>query len=124
MLSHNIDAYFYIRQDESVYNVSDAEEAAIEDARMTLTQFAARMKELRRAAGLTQEQLAKQIGSTVRTISRLETGTQEPTWPAVIALADALGVDCRAFLAVPRRVSRPRRGRPPAEKSGRSRKAK
>src|SRR5262245_4628839 len=79
--------------------------------------FGARLKELREQAGLTQQELADRVETTVRTISRLETGVQEPTWTAVVALADALGVDCRAFLQEPACVPEPKRGRP--KKAGR-----
>lgn len=74
--------------------------------------FSGRLRELRLAAGLSQAKLATSIGTTVRTISRLETGAQEPTWPTVLALADALGVTCEAFTQEPARRYVARRGRP------------
>jgi transcriptional regulator with XRE-family HTH domain len=78
------------------------------------TGFAHRLKALREAAGLTQEQLAERTGLYKFSIAKLEQGVQEPSWPTVLALAKALGVDCRAFvpsgeMAEPRRG----RGRPP-----------
>ncbi|HEV2779742.1 MAG TPA: helix-turn-helix domain-containing protein [Actinophytocola sp.] len=54
-------------------------------------QFGALLRQLRRRAGMTQEQLAERSGIAVRTIRRLETG--EPTDPrigTVTRLADAL----------------------------------
>jgi transcriptional regulator with XRE-family HTH domain len=80
---------------------------------MDAKQFGARVKELRERAGLNQQGLAERIGMTVRTVSRLETGTQEATWPVVLALAEAFGVDCRAFQEPPAERHQPKRGRPP-----------
>jgi transcriptional regulator with XRE-family HTH domain len=97
--------------------------------------FAGRLKELRERSGLNQKQLAEMIGTTVRTISRLETGVQEATWPTAVALAKALGVSCEAFLQPP--AERPPAGpgrppkpsgekapEPPAKKAGRGRSKK
>jgi transcriptional regulator with XRE-family HTH domain len=63
--------------------------------------FAGCLKELRMQAGLTQQQLAEKAGVGQRTISHLEQGVQEPVWSTLLALADALGVDCTAFLEEP-----------------------
>jgi transcriptional regulator with XRE-family HTH domain len=60
--------------------------------------FALRLRSLRLAAGLTQKQLADKAGVGQRTISHLEQGVQEPVWPTALALAQALGVNCRAFV--------------------------
>jgi transcriptional regulator with XRE-family HTH domain len=80
---------------------------------MSVDWFAGRLRELREQAGLTQGQLAAHVGTTVRNISRLETGAQEPTWPTVVALAKVFGVSCEAFLQPPAAMPEPRRGRPP-----------
>jgi transcriptional regulator with XRE-family HTH domain len=85
---------------------------------MDSKQFGARVKELREAAGLSQKDLAEKIGKTVRTVSRLETGVQEATWPIVLDLARALGVDCRAFQEAPAVQQEPKRGRPAKPASG------
>lgn len=77
--------------------------------------FAGRLKELREQAGISQSDLAGKIGQTVRQVSRLETGAQKPSWETAIALAQALGVDCRAFLEKPAATSDPKRGRPRKE---------
>jgi len=74
--------------------------------------FGARLRELREGAGLTQQQLAEAIGSTVRNISRLETGAQEATWPTVLKLCQALGVECTAFTQPPADPEPSGRGRP------------
>src|SRR5262245_61375926 len=83
---------------------------------MKAANFAGRMKELREQAGLSQQQLADRLGTTVRNISRLETGVQEPTWPTVLALAEVFGVDCNAFTQEPAARPEPSRGRPPKAK--------
>jgi putative transcriptional regulator len=61
------------------------------------TGFAQRLKALREAAGLTQAQLAERAGLYSFSVAKLEQGVQEPTWPTVLALAKALGVNCLAF---------------------------
>jgi transcriptional regulator with XRE-family HTH domain len=75
--------------------------------------FAARLKELRERAELSQEQLAHKAGLKVGGIRDLEQGRNSPKWETVIALAKALGVSCEAFLeqATPRPPAGP--GRPP-----------
>jgi transcriptional regulator with XRE-family HTH domain len=79
---------------------------------MSAEWFAARLRELREQAGLTQRELAERADTTVRNISRLETGAQEATWPTVVALACVFGVSCDAFLQPPGILPEPRRGRP------------
>jgi transcriptional regulator with XRE-family HTH domain len=75
--------------------------------------FAARLKELRIAAGLTQQELAQRIGMSLRQVSRLETGENVPTWPTILSLASALGVTCQEFQQAPATLAEaPRRGRP------------
>jgi transcriptional regulator with XRE-family HTH domain len=59
--------------------------------------FGRRLKATREAKGLSQAQLAEAAGCHTFTISKLERGEQEPAWPLVLALAKALGVDCKAF---------------------------
>jgi transcriptional regulator with XRE-family HTH domain len=81
--------------------------------------FGLRMKELRLKHGLTQPELAEMTGTTVRTISRLETGVQTPTFPIVLSIAKALGTDCRAFAEAkpddPTQPEKPKMGRPRKE---------
>ena len=67
---------------------------------------------LRLAKGMSEAELAERIGKSVRNISRLETGVQEATWPTVVALAQALGVSCEAFLEEAAPLPEPQRGRP------------
>jgi transcriptional regulator with XRE-family HTH domain len=83
--------------------------------------FAGRLRELREAAGLTQEQLGRRAGMAWRTITHLEAGDRKPTWETVLALCRALGVECGAFATEPAARPEPRRGRPrkakPAEEA-------
>jgi transcriptional regulator with XRE-family HTH domain len=59
--------------------------------------FGARLRQLREAAGLTQEALAEQAGMHKFGIAKLERGEREPSWATVKTLAKALGVNCLAF---------------------------
>jgi transcriptional regulator with XRE-family HTH domain len=84
--------------------------------------FAARLKALRGAAGLTQEQLADAAGMHKLGIAKLEQGLREPTWATVQALAKALGVTCLDFMVPegetveyrPPQMGRPRKPPPAA----------
>jgi transcriptional regulator with XRE-family HTH domain len=76
--------------------------------------FGRRLRELRAAAGLTLARLAERSGLHPQAIVKLERAEREPAWSTVIALAEALGVGCQAFLEPP--AAEPpevRRGRPP-----------
>jgi transcriptional regulator with XRE-family HTH domain len=76
--------------------------------------FAGRLRELRTAAGLTQEQLAERVGVKRDAVARWEAGVREPAWSNVVALAEALDTDCRAFLEAPAEPPERRGpGRPP-----------
>lgn len=61
--------------------------------------FGARLKELREASNLSQQQLADAAGMNVFGVAKLEQGKREPSWATVQALAAALGVDCTVFAA-------------------------
>jgi len=69
--------------------------------------FGERLRALRRAARLTQEELAERSGMTAAGISAIERGIRKRTYPrTVTALADALGLtgeDRDAFKALARR---------------------
>jgi transcriptional regulator with XRE-family HTH domain len=96
--------------------------------------FPVRLRELREAAGLTQRDLADKIGVHVDAVARWEQGRREPSWGTILALAEALGVDCTAFTTPSEGSSESRgRGRPrkaegtealskPASKKGKSKK--
>jgi transcriptional regulator with XRE-family HTH domain len=80
------------------------------------SRFAGRLRELREEAGLTQEQLAAKAGMHKLGIAKLERGERGPSWSTVVALCEALGVPCQAFLEAPKTSQKPRRrGRPPKE---------
>ena len=72
--------------------------------------FGARLRRLREAAGLTQEELAERAGLTAKAISMLERGERKRPYPHTVrSLADALKLseNERAVLtgAIPRRTS-------------------
>lgn len=56
------------------------------------------LQELRKEKGLTQEQLAGQLGVARRTVSRWETGSNMPDLDLLIELADLYSVDLRELL--------------------------
>lgn len=59
--------------------------------------FGVRLRQLREAAGLSQEALAERAGMHRFGVAKLERGEREPAWATVRALARALGVGCSAF---------------------------
>jgi transcriptional regulator with XRE-family HTH domain len=59
---------------------------------MTGETFAAKLKRLREAAGLTQPALAGRAGMNQYGIAKLEQGVREPSWATVQTLARALEV--------------------------------
>ena len=77
--------------------------------------FGARVRELRLAAGLTQEDLAARCGLFRTYMSRIETGNANPTLTMIHALAASLRVPVTALFetdgAEPesKRTSRPRK---------------
>ncbi|MDN3445803.1 helix-turn-helix transcriptional regulator [Microbacterium sp. APC 3901] len=60
----------------------------------------ARVREIRRARGLTQEALAEQLGVTPRYLAGVERGERNLTLDSVDALAEQLGVDARSLLGI------------------------
>ncbi len=75
--------------------------------------FAARLRELRESAGLTQEALAIKAGLSRDGVAHLEQGRRSPSWKTVQALASALGVESGAFTTTPRTTTTRRKpGRP------------
>jgi transcriptional regulator with XRE-family HTH domain len=57
-----------------------------------LTLDSGRVRELRAAAGLTNEQLAHEVGVTLRTVQRWQLGSNEPNGAQLLRLARVLGV--------------------------------
>jgi transcriptional regulator with XRE-family HTH domain len=64
---------------------------------MSDVQFAERLKELREAAGISQEELANRAGMSVASIRSLEQDRSEPSWSTVLKLARALNVRTTEF---------------------------
>ena len=60
---------------------------------MVVVEIGELIKEKRRAAGLTQEELAKKAGCATITIRQYESGKREPGVEALQDIADALGVE-------------------------------
>jgi len=59
--------------------------------------FAEKLRKLREGAGLSQEGLAQKGGFSVGNVRNYEQGRRLPSFPIVVKLAEALGVDCSAF---------------------------
>src|SRR5262245_60730639 len=78
---------------------------------MDAAKFAAKLRDLRIAAGLSQAALAAKAGVHQRAISNLEQALNLPTLETAFALADALGIDVNEFRD-PGKSSPPGRGRP------------
>lgn len=58
-----------------------------------LRKLGARLKEIRKARGLTQEALAEKVDLTPQYLSRLEAGHQSPSVETVARLAEALDLE-------------------------------
>jgi transcriptional regulator with XRE-family HTH domain len=63
-----------------------------------MAEFNERLRQLREAAGQTQEGLARAADLSVSTITKLERGGMDPSWSTVLRLAEALSVSITAFL--------------------------
>lgn len=59
--------------------------------------FGQRLKQLREAAGLTQEALARAANLALSTVAKMETKAIDPEWSTVQRLSRALGVSCSEF---------------------------
>lgn len=59
--------------------------------------FKDKLKELRKKAGLSQEELAEKAGLKLHSIRNHEQGQRNPSWPAVVKLSRALGVSTEEF---------------------------
>lgn len=77
-----------------------------------VSHFRARLRELRKEAGLSQAALAEKAGLAQATIAQWETGRKEPLWANVIALARALGIPSTDFEQPSEGDGKVRRGRP------------
>lgn len=61
--------------------------------------FGATLRRLRRAAGLTQEQLGLEAGVQRNFVSLIETGQNQPTISTIVKLARALGMKASELVA-------------------------
>ena len=66
---------------------------------MDLNKIGKFLQELRKEKGLTQEQLAEQMGVARRTVSRWETGSNMPDLDILVELSDLYEVDLREILS-------------------------
>lgn len=62
-----------------------------------MSDFAAKLQQLREKSGLTQLELSAKAGLHRHSIARFEQGLREPSWASVRAIAKALGVSCQEF---------------------------
>jgi transcriptional regulator with XRE-family HTH domain len=69
----------------------------------------AKLRELREAAGSSQDELARLAGVSQQGVAHWEAGEREPRYGAAAALAKALGVGVEVFLADPAGPKRRRR---------------
>jgi len=60
--------------------------------------FGSRLRQLRLAAGLSQQELARKANLTQQAISQVERGGSQPNWDTVCRLAGALRITPTAFL--------------------------
>jgi transcriptional regulator with XRE-family HTH domain len=74
--------------------------------------FGGRLRELREAAGLTQQQLADKVGCKWLAVSRWERGVREPGWGQVLAICEALDVSADEFRKPPAEREAAGPGRP------------
>ncbi len=65
--------------------------------RTTKTLLGARIKEIRKAKGLSQDALAERVGIDAKHLSRLEVGGSFPSLDTLERLADVLGVELKDF---------------------------
>jgi transcriptional regulator with XRE-family HTH domain len=61
--------------------------------------FGSKLKQFREQAELTQAELGARCDMAYQAIARLERGENEPSWPTVLKLAKALGVEPNDFMA-------------------------
>jgi transcriptional regulator with XRE-family HTH domain len=73
---------------------------------MDLVKIGKFLQELRKEKGITQEQLAEQMGVARRTVSRWETGSNMPDLDVLIELSDLYAVDLREILSGERKSER------------------
>ena len=70
------------------------------------------IRSLRLDAGLTQEELALEVGISKSEISRLERGKRNPKWETMKPLAKGLGVPCWHMVAVAEKLEETNKDEP------------
>jgi DNA-binding XRE family transcriptional regulator len=81
--------------------------------------FAGRLIEIRTGLGLSRKQLAEKAGLKAATgIRDIEQGKRLPGWEMVVALCNALSIDCGAFMRKPAGEHKLKAGRPPRSTGG------
>lgn len=63
--------------------------------------FAEVHADARKAAGLTQEEAARKVGVSLRTVQHWEAGTKEPRWPQLLRCAQVYGTGFLAHIERP-----------------------
>lgn len=71
--------------------------AIVADEKRDTTGFGERLRVLRVAAGMTQQQLADRLGMKATNITRLEAGGRTPSWETVLRIAKVLGIPTDDF---------------------------
>ncbi len=74
--------------------------------------FGERLRELREAKGMSQQELADRAGLTRDGVAQFETGRRRPMWESVLALMGALGATCQEFIDPPQSRVKAGPGRP------------
>ncbi len=70
------------------------------DKETALKLLSGNIRELRRAKGLTQTELAHSVGKDQQSIQRLESGSFNPTYYFLTEIADGLGVSVEELVKV------------------------
>lgn len=76
--------------------MSDSAETVPEKARILAKRsesFSGRLRQLRRDAGLTLQQVSEKTGLALSTISKFENNHSSPTYENIVRLAEGLGID-------------------------------
>lgn len=88
------------------------DQAVAERRLLTKKQLGARLRELRLAAGLTQEALALKLGMPQNSYSNWERGEASPGLELIDKIAKAIGCDPGQFGKLPSSIPKIKKGRP------------
>lgn len=64
--------------------------------------FGKRLRQIRRSADITQEQLAEAVGVSVKFIGNIERGTASPSFETLEKIAEVLGVEVGELFQFPK----------------------